>query len=237
MEVLVPFSADRPKSRLADTLSPSERAAFARAMLADVLSAIVDAGGDPRVLATDEIDPTTAPATAPLDPPVTVDDRPLTDAVNAALEERRPGEAVGAVAVVMADLALATPEALERLFGGAVTGRRDGDADTPRHAETTAPADVTIAPGRGGGTNALVVSHPRFRVDYHGASYLDHRRIAAELGATVRTVDSYRLATDVDEHADLAEVLLHGDGAAVRWLREAGFALDADGGRVGVVRE
>lgn len=227
MEVLVPFSIDRPKSRLADALSPSERAAFARTMLADVLAAIDDAGGIPRVLATDEFDPSAEPV-VPSEPPVTVDERPLSDAVNAILEERRPGETVEAVAVVMADLALATPEALERLFGG---------TDHDGRGTETGPADVTIAPGRGGGTNALVVSHPRFRVDYHGASYLDHRRIAAEVGATVRTVDSHRLATDIDERADLAELLVHGDGAAATWLREAGFTLDADGGRVGVVRE
>lgn len=249
MEVLVPFSTDRPKSRLADALSPSERAAFARTMLADVLSAIVDAGGDPCVLATEVFDPTdgidpiagsstsTLGPPTPVDPPVIVDDRPLTDAVNAVLEERRPGEAVGAVAVVMADLPLVTPEALGRLFGRVATGQPAGDAETSRPAEPAPSADVAIAPGRGGGTNALVVSHPEFRVDYHGASYLDHRRIAAEIGATVGTVDSHRLATDVDERADLAELLVHGDCAAARWLREAGFALDADGGRVGVVRE
>ncbi|WP_066415796.1 2-phospho-L-lactate guanylyltransferase [Halorubrum aethiopicum] len=218
MEVLVPFSADRPKSRLADALSPSERAAFARAMLADVLTAVVDAGGDPRLLATDAFDPTDEP-TVPLDPPVVVDDRPLTEAVNAVLEERRPGEEVGPLAVVMADLALATPETLDRLFAA---GRE---------------ADVAIAPGRGGGTNALVASHPEFRVDYHGASYLDHRRIAADIGAELAAVDSHRLGTDVDEPGDLAEVLIHGEGRAATWLREAGFALDASGGRVTVVRE
>ncbi|GAA0508577.1 2-phospho-L-lactate guanylyltransferase [Halorubrum aquaticum] len=218
MEVLVPFSADRPKSRLADALSPSERAAFARTMLADVLAAIGDAGGSPRILATDGFDPTDEP-TVPLDPPVTVDDRPLTDAVNAVLEERRPGGEGDPLAVVMADLALATPAALRELFAA---GRE---------------ADVAIAPGRGGGTNALVVSHPRFHVDYHGASYLDHRRIAADVGAGFAAVDSHRLGTDIDETDDLAEVLIHGEGQAATWLREAGFALDASEGRVAVVRE
>jgi len=220
MEVLVPFSTDRPKSRLSAALTPDERTAFARAMLRDVLDAIVAAGGDPRILATGEID-------ADLAHPVVVDDRPLTTAVNGVLESRLtdgPGNAGGPtdtpepIAVVMADLALATPGALDRLFEA-----RDG-------------ADVAVAPGRGGGTNALVVGHPAFRVDYHGASYLDHRRIADEIGASVRVVDSHRLATDVDEPADLAELLIHGDGAATRWLEAAGFTLDATSGRVGVVR-
>jgi len=58
----------------------------------------------------------------------------------------------------------------------------------------------------------------------------------------VRVVDSHRLATDVDEPADLAELLIHaeadGDGGrAARWLRDAGFALDTTDGRVGVRRE
>ncbi|EMA57387.1 hypothetical protein C470_14013 [Halorubrum distributum JCM 13561] len=215
MEVIVPFSTDRPKSRLSDVLSADERAAFARAMLDDVLDAVAAAGGEPRVLATDPVD---------VDSPVTVDDRPLTDAVNAALDARlgadsERGGAVEPVAVVMADLALATPAALDRLF------------------EAGRDADVAVAPGRGGGTNAFVASHPDFWVDYHGASYLDHREIASEIDAAFRTVDSHRLGTDVDEPADLAEVLIHGEGRAAAWLREAGFALDAEEGRVAAVRE
>ncbi|MFC7325210.1 2-phospho-L-lactate guanylyltransferase [Halorubrum rutilum] len=225
MEVIVPFSTDRPKSRLSAVLDPDERAAFARAMLRDVLAAVEGAGGDPRVLATGPVD-------ADLGCPVAVDGRPLTDAVNAALDARLGGDggegnADGPepVAVAMADLALATPEALRELFAA---GRE---------------ADIAIAPGRGGGTNAFVASRPEFRVDYHGASYLDHRRIAAEIGASVAVVDSHRLATDVDEPADLAELLIHAEaddaadgGRAARWLRDAGFALDAGNGRVGVER-
>jgi 2-phospho-L-lactate guanylyltransferase len=146
--------------------------------------------------------------------------------VNAALDARlRAGSESDAdgppdpVAVAMADLALATPAALGRLFAAG----RD--------------ADVAVAPGRGGGTNAFVASHPDFRVDYHGASYLDHREIADEIGASFAAVDSHRLGTDVDEPDDLAEVLIHGEGRAAGWLREAGFALDASEGRVAVVRE
>jgi len=217
MDVIVPFSTNDPKSRLSAVLSPDERAAFARAMLADVLDAVRAAGGTPRVLATGPVD---------VDAPVAVDDRALTPAVNSALDARLgpDGEAATAgtsdpVAVVMADLALATPTAVDRLF------------------EAGRDVDVAVAPGRGGGTNAFVASHPEFRVDYHGASYLDHREIAAEIGADFTEVDSHRLGTDIDESADLAEVLIHGEGRAASWLREAGFALDASEGRVAVARE
>lgn len=151
-------------------------------------------------------------ATAPVegDVPTIVDERPLTAAVNAVLEADPP------VAIVMADLPLAMPAALAGLFD--------------------APEEVVLAPGRGGGTNALVARHPDFRVDYHGTSYLDHREGARRIGASVGTVDSFRLATDVDERTDLAEVLVHGEGAARAWLDRAGVRLVRSDGRVDVER-
>jgi len=213
MDIVVPFDAREPKTRLAPALDADERAAFARTMLRDVLDALDALDVESTPGATDIRPTVLANAPVDVDAPVTVDERSLTDAVNAVLAER-VGEPV---AVVMADLVLATPRALGRLF---------------------APdADVVVAPGRGGGTNALVVDHPDFRVDYHGASYRDHREIAADAGARVAVVDSFRLATDVDEPADLAEVLLHAPGSASgAWLREAGFDLVVREGRVGVGR-
>ncbi len=198
--VVVPYDAREPCTRLSPVLGPDERREFARAMLADVLAAVQAGGYDPEVLATTPLD---------LEVAVTVDDRPLTPAVNDRL--------VPGTAVVMADLALATPEALSRLF------------------ET--PGDVVLAPGRGGGTNALVTRHPEFRVDYHGGSFLKHRRIAEECGLCRSVVDSHRLATDVDEPADLVEVLIHGPGTSAEWLDEVGFGLDDRGGRLGLSRD
>lgn len=201
MRVLVPFDGRNPNSRLSPTLSAAERRELADALREDVLDAIRNAGAEPLVVATTDVE-----ASAP----VSVDDRSLSTAVNARLEAETP------TAVVMADLGLATPRVLSRFFD--------------------ASGDLVVAPGRGGGTNALVVRHPDFRTDYHGASYRDHLRAAHELGASVREFDSHRLATDVDEPADLAELLLHGDGRATDWLRDAGFELATTDGRVGVER-
>ncbi|WP_254763227.1 2-phospho-L-lactate guanylyltransferase [Natrinema marinum] len=227
MRVVVPFAAETPKTRLEPVLTAAERSTLARAMLADVLRAVVEAGYEPTVVSTGDLDLATLelPGEVETSTAVTVDERPLTEAVNARLPGGDGnGEADGsddlqAVAVVMADLALATPTALEELF----------DAD----------ADVAIAPGRAGGTNALVVRDPAFRVDYHGTSYLDHREIAREVGATLETVDSFRLATDIDEPDDLVEVLVHGhetDRAPSR-LRAFGFELADRVGRVVAVRD
>ncbi|WP_435077492.1 2-phospho-L-lactate guanylyltransferase [Halococcus sp. AFM35] len=201
MRVVVPFAAEQPKTRLDGFLTPSERRAFARAMLLDVLAAIRETGNDPELLTTAPVD---------IDAPTTVNERPLTAAVNAIVETTSP------IAVVMADLPLATPAALAGLFA--------------------AEGEVVLAPGRGGGTNAFVARHPGFRVDYHGTSYCDHRERAHRIGASVETVDSFRLGTDIDERADLAEVLVHGDGRARAWLDRAGVRLSHEGGRVGVTR-
>jgi len=211
MRVVVPFAPDRPKTRLAPVLDEAERAALARTMLDDVLDALSTLDRERRV----SVEPCVL-STAPVDcaAPVTVDDRSLSVAVNDALPD---GETDDPVAVVMADLALATPDALADLF----------DPD----------ADVVLAPGRGGGTNALVARDPAFSVDYHGASFRDHRDIVSAAGASLHVVDSYRLATDVDEPADLVEVVLHGEGATPEWLREAGFTLETTEGRVEVTRK
>jgi 2-phospho-L-lactate guanylyltransferase len=202
MDVFVPFDADSPKSRLSSIFDVDERRDFARVMLRDVLDAVDAAGLDPVVLATADVD---------VGYPVRVDDRALSTAVNAAIDD-----AAGPLAVVVADLPLASPAALERLV------ERD--------------AAVVLAPGLGGGTNAMVVREPGFRADYHGASIRDHRGRARAIGVEPAVVDSFRLAVDVDEPGDLAEVLLHGEGRAVEWLRDAGVELVVTDGRVGVER-
>lgn len=206
MELLVPFDPVEPNSRLAPVCSPAERRSFARAMAQDVVEAVSAAGHTPRLV-------TTAPTE--FDCRETVDDRSLTRAVNARLAGHEPSPA-DPLGVVMADLPLVGPETVRRLTAG--------------------DEDVRIAPGLGGGTNALVVRHPAFRVDYHGASCLDHEQIAREVGATAGWIDSRRLATDIDEPQDLTEVLLHGEGAARAWLTDHGFEIDVGDGRVSVTR-
>lgn len=144
---------------------------------------------------------------APAD--VIVDERELSTAVNAQLEPP--------VAVVMADLALLRPVALHRVL--------------------EQPGDLVIGPGRGGGTNVLLVRSEGFRTDFHGTSLADHRRKAEQAGLTVEEIDSFRLATDIDEPDDLVEVLLHGSGDAPQWLREHGFQVVETDGRVAITRE
>jgi 2-phospho-L-lactate guanylyltransferase len=151
---------------------------------------------------------------------VTADDRALTPAINRCLDRLSNTEApFSELAVVMADLALITPAAIERLFA------REGD--------------IVLAPGRGGGTNAIVVRHPAFTVDYHGTSYRDHYQTATDASLSVGVVDSMRLGTDIDEPADLPEVLFHNNRTSSAWLQSVGIelSLNNDTGRVGVTRK
>ncbi|MCY4730040.1 2-phospho-L-lactate guanylyltransferase [Natronomonas gomsonensis] len=202
MEVIIPFSIKSPKTRLKPALSANERKRFAKSMLSDVLTALAETDASPTILATGPVD---------CDAPVVIDQRDLDTAITDQL-----ADSSFPVAIVMADLPLVTPTALERLF----------EPD----------ADIVLAPGRGGGTNAIVVRHPEFRVDYHGISIRDHRTIAKNVDAEVGEIDSLRLSTDIDEPQDFAEVLLHSNGAANEWLTSAGFELAADG-RVTVERQ
>ena len=202
MRFLIPFEGREPKTRLGDTLSLSERQAFARAMLRDVLIAVRDAGHDPVIVSPSPLD---------IETPTIVDDSPLSEAINSTLSTTALP-----VAVVMADLPLVTPSTLEEFV------------------ET--PGDVVLAPGLGGGTNALVVRDSAFSVDYHGTSYLDHLDIAQEVGLTVSEAGSWRLTIDVDEPSDLTEILFHSNGHAHEWLVEHGFSLEATSGRTNTTR-
>jgi 2-phospho-L-lactate guanylyltransferase len=120
--------------------------------------------------------------------------------------------------IIMADLPLADEASLKRLI--------------------STEKDMAIVPGRGGGTNVIYLKEPsKFRVNYYGASFLKHLKIAEEAGLSVEVIDSFRLHTDIDEQDDLVELLIHGKGKSRAYLEELGFTLSDEKGRVGVVRK
>jgi 2-phospho-L-lactate guanylyltransferase len=132
----------------------------------------------------------------------------LSDALDALL----PG-LEGPVLVVMADLPLATPASIAGMLAS--------------------PADVAIAPGRGGGTNAILVRDTaRFHVDYYEISVRKHLAIAVDAGLSAELVDSFRLYLDLDEEEDLVDLLIHGEGRARAYLESLGIGLRAAKGRV-----
>ncbi len=127
------------------------------------------------------------------------------------------GSSSGPLLIIMADLPLITPGVVRRII--------------------STPCDMVLGPGRGGGTNAIFMKdRTRFHVAYYGASFLKHQEIASQAGLTCEIVDSFRLHTDIDEREDLVELMIHGHGKAVDFLKCCGFSLLIEKGRVGVSR-
>ena len=144
--------------------------------------------------------------------PVLVRNEGLNEALNWYLpQEDTP------VLIVMSDLPLITKASIEKAVSAA--------------------ADIGIVPGLGGGTNILFIKEPkRYRVQYYGFSFKRHIDIAESLGMSVEILDSMRMSTDIDEPADLTELIIHGTGCAAAWLASHGFILSAESGRVCVKR-
>ena len=210
IRIVIPFKLDCPKSRLSAVLSSEEREKLALSMLEDVLEAVSNFGSVTILLKGP------LPQGLVLDPKICggrkrsgiqVLDCPkeLDEALNLVIEaEERSGWPFDLL-IAMADLPL----------------MRGSDID----GLVKTPGDVVIAPGRGGGTNLILIRDPRFRVSYYGLSFLKHLRKAEELGLSAGVFESFRCGSDVDEPPDLVEVLIHGRGRTQELLRCLGFSL------------
>jgi 2-phospho-L-lactate/phosphoenolpyruvate guanylyltransferase len=151
--------------------------------------------------------------------PVTLDDVPvqvLEEGLNETLNSFCEGNE-GPLAIVMADLALADRSSLLALL--------------------TSGGDLAIAPGRGGGTNAIYArSAMKFRAQYYGMSFEKHVTFGMESGLMVKIIDTFRLYCDIDEKDDLIEVMIHNHGHSSAWLRDNGFEIEMKMSRIGVKR-
>ena len=202
---LIPFKPTNPKTRLSCVLDQPEREKFARLMLSDVIMAVVEAGCEPVILATE---PFSCDGVR-----VVQDSRGLNESINAYLEGTP-----GPLLIIMADIPLVRAGAVQRLL--------------------STSAEMAIVPGRGGGTNAMYFSRAdRFRVSYYGPSFQKHLGVAAKCGLSCEVIDSFLIHTDIDEKEDLVELLIHGTGRSSGFLKELGFAITTEKGRVGVERK
>ena len=144
---------------------------------------------------------------------ITVEDSDLNATLNAILPT-----AVSPLLIIMADLPLADAPAIRRVLA--------------------TEKDVAFVPGRGGGTNVIFLSDAqKFHVEYYGASFRKHVKIAEEAGLSWEMIDSFRLHTDIDEKEDLVELLIHGSGKSRTYLENLGFRLAENEGRVSVERQ
>lgn len=208
--MVIPFKNQGTKSRLASVLTPSERQLLSFAMLMDVLDAVLGQGWA-TVLSRPGLDV----VDIGYDVEIQESELDLNDALNKLIAcEARQGWQLDML-ICMADLALLTEKE--------VVGILNCDGD------------VVLCPGRGGGTNMILIRNPGFRTCYHGLSFPKHLAFALQAGLEVSIYESFRAGCDIDEPEDLAEVLLHGRGRSKRVLEEMGFAL-SENGRAGLCR-
>lgn len=183
------------KQRLVRALSPAERMALARAMLHDVLRALIAAPLDLRWVVTRDAE--VAATARGFGVGVVAEDanRGHTAAVAAAqAEAARVGARV--FATIPGDTPCVTAEEIGALVGRA----RDG-----------APA-VVFTPSRSGlGTNGAALAPPgAMPLTFGEPSFDNHLRAARERGLAPQVLPLPGLGLDVDGPADLALLLAHG---------------------------
>ncbi len=211
MRAVIPFKKSNAKSRLRALLSRKEREEFAMAMLNDVIGTLLDSD------CFDVVDILSSSIIEVEGANIVLTEKGLNEALNEYLQKMSTHSIIEPVLIIMADIPLVSSDNIKDI--------------------TASIADIVIAPGRMGGTNALFIRDPSsFHVDYYGASFLKHNNIASGNGLELEVFDSFYMSTDIDEVEDLAEVLLHGKGHAAHYLKDLGFTIAENGGRVGSKR-
>jgi 2-phospho-L-lactate guanylyltransferase len=204
IRIVVPFKLDNAKSRLAPVLNPEERRLLAFAMLRDVLDA-VSGFGPVTVLSRPGLDATEAGPNIE----ILESELDLNDALNAFIAGEASRGWPSDILIVMADLALLTQEEVAGIIS------RQGD--------------VVLCPGRGGGTNMILIRSPQFRTCYRDLSFPRHLDYARQSALVAAVFESFRAGSDIDCPEDLVELLLHGRARARKTLELLGFALPVSG--------
>jgi 2-phospho-L-lactate/phosphoenolpyruvate guanylyltransferase len=204
------------KGRLAPALTAEQRQALARAMLADVLAALLAADGLARVLVVSPDEAALALAESlggtPLrEPPLPRGEGVADDALNAALDHAASvATSAGAMALLAlpSDVPLVTPADVAALV--------TGPAPTPA---------VVLAPTLDGGTGALLRRPPQVVPACFGSASLHaHLRAAGEVRVLARLLWRPNLALDIDRPEHLQRLR----GLTVRSRAQALLAKWAD---------
>lgn len=203
MKAVIPYKNENAKSRLSPVLSKEEREEFVELMLRDVLQALTDAEVENIEILT------TSPKGIPDDfkGKLIITEPGLNTSINTYLKDSNEP-----VLIIMADLPLVTGEHVKKI--------------------TSFSEDVTIVPGKGGGTNIIFIRQPNeFTVKYHDCSFISHCDITEELKRSIHVFDSFLASTDIDEPHDIVELMLHGKGQAKTYA-ENRFGSETGKGRV-----
>jgi len=209
MRAVIPFKKEGAKSRLSSVLSKSERETLAICMLHDVVGALKGS-------CVSGIDILTTSKNIHINGVNVVHDTSagLNESLNEYIAQNMQTPDAEPILIIMADLPLVKTHHINDII------------------EYSKHAGIVIAPGTGGGTNILAINDHAYRVNYYGASFLDHIKIAQSLGIKAITYDSLACATDIDEPCDFVELLLHGNGNTTECIQSFGFTLEIASGRV-----
>lgn len=189
-------SLSRAKSRLSPMLTPLERGALTLAMLEDVLDATLAVPGwESWVISPDEVVLEIAVRSGARAVPEAK--TPLSAAVRQVETQAKEREA-DALAVLLGDVALVTPEVLTAAF------------------RTLGP--VVLAPSSdGGGTNLLLRRPPRaIPARFGPESFRRHLQLATARGLPAAVVDRPEIAFDLDTPDDILTLLRTGKRGRTR---------------------
>jgi len=213
VQIVVPFKRSDAKSRLAPALEPAERWLLAFAMLRDVLGT-VSGFGNVTILSRPGLDI----VDVGYDVEIVESELDLNDALNELIDDAaRQGQGWPPdILIVMADLALLTPNDVAGILN--------------------CQGDVVLCPGRGGGTNMILIRAPEFRTCYQGVSFPKHLAYCQQAGLKAEVFESFRAGCDIDCPEDLVEVLLHGRGETRALLERMGFSVSEKGRSEGIAR-
>ena len=203
MRAVIPYKKENAKSRLSPVLTLGEREEFVELMLKDVINTLSKSGVDKIDILTTSI----YGVADDIETNVIVSELGLNEVLNEYLSKVSEP-----VLIIMADLPLVTTRHIREI--------------------TVSDKDVTIVPGKGGGTNILYIKDPsRFHVKYYGSSFKAHCDIAKDMSQSVHVYDSFLASTDIDEPQDIVELLLHGNGMAKDYVEEK-FGIEISKGRI-----
>lgn len=210
VRIVVPFKFNGAKSRLAPALDPEERRLLAFAMIRDVLRTASEFGevtvlSRPGLKADDIAITGKDIETAERKFEILESDLDLNDALNELIEKEAIRGWKKDILIVMADLALLAKNDMAGILN--------------------CPGDVILCPGRGGGTNMILINSPAFRTCYRGCSFPKHLDFARGAGLEAMVFESFRASSDIDQPEDLVELLLHGRGEARALLERMGFSI------------
>ena len=203
MRAVIPYKKENAKSRLSSVLTLGEREEFVELMLKDVLNTLSKADVNKIDILTTSI----YGVADDIETNVIVSELGLNEVLNQYLTKISEP-----VMIIMADLPLVTTRHIQEI--------------------TASDKDVTIVPGRGGGTNIMYIKDPaHFHVKYYGSSFRTHCDIAKDMSQSIYVYDSFLASTDIDEPQDIVELLLHGHGMSKDYVEQK-FGIEVSEGRI-----